>query len=211
MPQSATPAIRFAVPASLPLEATFDGGRLTSNGGLPWFSEAEAALGVCAAFAACVPEWRRGPVRHSLATLVRQRVFQIACGYEDQDDADTLRTDRCSSWSAAACRRPGLIWRVNRRSRAWKMPWTGGPATGWRSPWATSTCASGHAMGSRPHPDRPGQHRRSDPRSPRRHRFPRVLWAAHVSSVAALRRGDRPPHHRGPAPRQRDFVTLLRQ
>jgi hypothetical protein len=30
-------------------------------------------------------------VRHSLSTLVRQRVFQIACGYEDQDDADTLR------------------------------------------------------------------------------------------------------------------------
>ncbi len=68
-------------------------GALTSDGGLPWLSEAEAALGVCAAFAACVPEWRRGPVRHALATLVRQRVLQIACGYEDQDDADTLRTD----------------------------------------------------------------------------------------------------------------------
>jgi Transposase DDE domain group 1 len=93
MPQSATPTIRFAVPAPLPLEATFDGGRLTSDGGLPWLSEAEAAIGICAAFAACVPEWRRGPVRHSLATLVRQRVFQIACGYEDQDDADSLRHD----------------------------------------------------------------------------------------------------------------------
>jgi hypothetical protein len=93
VPQSATPAIRFAVPASLPLEATFDGGHLTSDGGLPWLSEAEAALGICAAFAARIPEWRRGPVRHSLATLVRQRVFQIACGYEDQDDADTLRHD----------------------------------------------------------------------------------------------------------------------
>jgi hypothetical protein len=93
MPQSATPAIRVAVPASLPLEATFDGGRLTTDGGLPWLSEAEATLGICTAYAACVPEWRRGPVRHSLATLVRQRVFQIACGYEDQDDADTLRTD----------------------------------------------------------------------------------------------------------------------
>jgi hypothetical protein len=93
MPQSATPAYRFAVPASLPLEATFDGGRLTSDGGLPWLGEAEAAIGVCAAFAACVPEWRRGPVRHSLTTLVRQRIFQIACGYEDQDDADTLRHD----------------------------------------------------------------------------------------------------------------------
>jgi hypothetical protein len=93
MPKSATPIDRFAVPAPLPVEATFDGGRLTSDGGLPWLHEAECALGVCAAFAACIRDWRHGPVRHSLPTLVRQRVFQIACGYEDQDDADTLRTD----------------------------------------------------------------------------------------------------------------------
>jgi len=78
---------------ALALEATFDGGRLTSDGGLPWLAEAEAALGICAAFAACVPEWRGPRVRHALETLVRQRVFQIACGYEDQNDADTLRTD----------------------------------------------------------------------------------------------------------------------
>lgn len=93
MPQSATPVFRFAAPAALPLEASFDGGRLTSDGGLPWLDQAEAALGLCAAFAAAIPEWRRGPVRHSLDTLIRQRVFQIACGYEDQDDADTLRSD----------------------------------------------------------------------------------------------------------------------
>lgn len=83
----------FATPAGVSLGAAFDGGRLTSDGGLPWLAEAEAALGVCAALAAGVPEWRRGPVRHSLEVLVRQRVFQIACGYEDQDDADSLRTD----------------------------------------------------------------------------------------------------------------------
>ena len=35
----------------------------------------------------------RGKVATPLASLVRQRVFQIACGYEDQDDADTLRDD----------------------------------------------------------------------------------------------------------------------
>jgi Transposase DDE domain group 1 len=70
-----------------------DGGQLTSDGGVPWVARAEEALGVCAALAAGVPEWRRGGVRHSLETLVRQRVFQIACGYEDQDDADTLRSD----------------------------------------------------------------------------------------------------------------------
>ena len=93
MSQSATPVFRFAGSASLPLEAGFDGGRLTSDGGLPWLEQAESTLGVCAAFAAAIPEWRRGPVQHSLPTLVRQRVFQIACGYEDQDDADALRTD----------------------------------------------------------------------------------------------------------------------
>jgi hypothetical protein len=92
-PQSATPTYTFATASALALEASFDGGRLTSDGGLPWLAAAEGDLGICAALAACVPEWRRGPVRHSLATLVRQRVFQIACGYEDQNDADTLRTD----------------------------------------------------------------------------------------------------------------------
>jgi len=90
---SAMPTYRFATETELPLLASFDGGRLTSDGGLPWLEEAEAALGICRALAACVPEWRRGPVTHGLETLVRQRVFQIACGYEDQNDADTLRTD----------------------------------------------------------------------------------------------------------------------
>jgi hypothetical protein len=75
------------------LGVQFDGGTVTSDGGLPWIVEAEAALGVCTALAAQVPEWRRGGVRHSLERLVRQRVFQIACGYEDQNDADRLRTD----------------------------------------------------------------------------------------------------------------------
>jgi Transposase DDE domain group 1 len=92
-PQSATPTYRFATSTALALEATFDGGRLTSDGGLPWLAEAEEAVGICAALAACVPEWRRAHIRHSIEALVRQRVFGIACGYEDQNDADTLRTD----------------------------------------------------------------------------------------------------------------------
>src|SRR5438477_2208332 len=92
-PQSATSTYTFATSTALALEATFDGGRLTSDGGLPWLAEAEAALGLCAAFAAELPEWRRGAVQHPREALVRQRVFQIACGYADQDDADTLRSD----------------------------------------------------------------------------------------------------------------------
>lgn len=95
MSHSATSPYVFATDAKVPLEATFDGGRLTSDGGLPWLAEADADLGLCAAFAQCLTDWRRDPSRsrHSLETLLRQRVFQLACGYEDQDDADTLRSD----------------------------------------------------------------------------------------------------------------------
>ncbi len=93
MSQSIPDRIGFLSLAGVPLVAAFDGGRLTSDGGLPWLAEADAALALCATLARCIPDWRRGPVVHSLETLVRQRVFQIACGYEDQDDADALRAD----------------------------------------------------------------------------------------------------------------------
>ena len=80
MSPSATPTFRFATRTGHTLEGTFDGGRLTSDGGLPWLAEAEDDLGVCAAFAHCLTDWRKDPARsrHSLETLVRQRVFQLA-------------------------------------------------------------------------------------------------------------------------------------
>jgi hypothetical protein len=93
MTNSATSGYTFPTATALPLHAAFDGGRLTSDGGLPWLAEADTALGLCALIAHYVPEWRTRTATHSLETLVRQRVFQIACGYEDQDDADTLRQD----------------------------------------------------------------------------------------------------------------------
>jgi hypothetical protein len=71
----------------------FDGGRMTSDGGLVWLAEAERGIGICAALAAAIPDWRRRRARHPLEVLVRQRVFQIACGYTDQNDATTLRRD----------------------------------------------------------------------------------------------------------------------
>ncbi|MDP8972528.1 MAG: IS1380 family transposase [Actinomycetota bacterium] len=94
MDDSATARMRFQThDAPLALEAAFDGGRITSDGGLCWLAEADRDLGLCEAIARRVPE-RRGPsVRHPLAMLVRQRVYQIACGYEDQNDSDALRKD----------------------------------------------------------------------------------------------------------------------
>jgi len=93
MAHFATRRLQFRVSPQLPLSAAFDAGRLTSDGGLVWLSEADKSLGICEAFAACISDWRRGPVVHTLPTLVRQRIFQIACGYADQNDATTLRSD----------------------------------------------------------------------------------------------------------------------
>ena len=93
VPESIIPLATVSALHGQPVTACFDAERVTSDGGLPWLAAADAALGLCDALAACLPDWRRGPVRHSLATLVRQRVFQIACGYVDQNDADTLRSD----------------------------------------------------------------------------------------------------------------------
>ncbi len=84
----ATTTTRFDTQAGLELEVAFDGGRLTSDGGLALVAQADTQLGLCEALASCAREWRRGPVKHSLVELFRQRVFQIACGYEDQDDLD---------------------------------------------------------------------------------------------------------------------------
>jgi hypothetical protein len=93
MSDSPTPTFSFQTLAPLALEAAFDGGRLTSDGGLPWLAAADAETGVCAEIAAHVPEWRREARAHPLDRLICQRVYQIACGYEDQNDATTLRHD----------------------------------------------------------------------------------------------------------------------
>ncbi|MDQ2742324.1 MAG: IS1380 family transposase [Chloroflexota bacterium] len=93
MSQSATPSIDCVCPAPVPLTACFDGPQLTSDGGLVWLAEADAALGLTPRLAETIPEWRTGFIQHSRLELLRQRLYQIACGYEDQDDADTLRHD----------------------------------------------------------------------------------------------------------------------
>jgi len=79
--------------SALALEAAFDGGRITSDGGLVWLAKIDEQLGLCEAISEHVPEWRNRKGRHSLLSLIRQRILQIACGYYDQNDSDTLRED----------------------------------------------------------------------------------------------------------------------
>lgn len=93
MPQSAPVPVRFAPPVPVPLTVDFGGGRLTSDGGWSWVAEADQTLGLSTALAASLPDRRRRRGRHAMWDLLRQRIFQIAAGYADQNDADTLRRD----------------------------------------------------------------------------------------------------------------------
>jgi hypothetical protein len=54
-----------------------------------------------------LPEWRRGTSQHNRETLIHQWVFQMACGYADQDDAATLRTKPVSPWDTVSPERIG--------------------------------------------------------------------------------------------------------
>ena len=93
MQDCATTPMRFESEAALALEAAFDGGRLTSDGGLVWLSEVDSELRLCERIAELATEWRKRKGSHSLSSIIRQRVFQMACGYEDQNDSNTLRED----------------------------------------------------------------------------------------------------------------------
>ena len=74
--------------------ADFDGGRLTSDGGVMLLAMAERRLGITQRLARCFPD-DRDPARitHTLADMIRARVFAIACGYEDANDLEYLRKD----------------------------------------------------------------------------------------------------------------------
>ena len=72
----------------------FDGGALTSDGGALLLGATDRAIRLIARFAACFSDARAPElIEHSLETLVGQRVFGLALGYEDLVDHDLLRHD----------------------------------------------------------------------------------------------------------------------
>jgi hypothetical protein len=80
--------------AGKPIVARFDGGLLSSDGGLLALREIEQRLGIAARVAGCIADPRvPEQVTHQLDEIVRFRMLMIAAGYEDGNDADALRHD----------------------------------------------------------------------------------------------------------------------
>src|SRR5437016_12821236 len=74
--------------------AAFDGGAITSDAGALLLGATDRAIRMVDRLASCFVDRRsQAQVEHSVATLVGQRIFAIALGYEDLNDHETLRHD----------------------------------------------------------------------------------------------------------------------
>src|SRR5271163_433032 len=76
------------------LTAAFDGGRISSDGGVMLLAQTDCRLGIAERLARAIPDSRDPDrVTHLLPDILRARIFAIACGYEDANDLDRLRGD----------------------------------------------------------------------------------------------------------------------
>jgi hypothetical protein len=84
----------FASISGKKVEAAFDGGRVTSDGGVLHLRAIDKAIGLIDRLASCICDDRHpSSVEHPRVDLLRQRVFQIALGDEDANDCKSLRAD----------------------------------------------------------------------------------------------------------------------
>jgi len=94
MSSSKPEQLKFPAVAGHTVRADFDGGALSSDFGPLVLRGIDRQIGLIERLAAALRD-KRNPayVEHSLKDLLGQRIFQVSCGYEDQNDSNTLRHD----------------------------------------------------------------------------------------------------------------------
>ena len=74
--------------------ARFDGGHLSSDAGVLVLREIEQRLGIAGRLAGCIADPRaQTQILHTVTSMIRFRILMIASGYEDGNDAGSLRSD----------------------------------------------------------------------------------------------------------------------
>ena len=92
--QCIRPKLEFGRSGGRKLVGAFDGGAITSNGGVVLLAAAESRLRLADRLADCFKDLRvAAAIKHTLPDLLRQRIFGLALGYEDLIDHDALRFD----------------------------------------------------------------------------------------------------------------------
>ena len=101
--------LRFELPGlkGRKIEGNFEGGDVSSDGGLLLFQRVDQRLGLTKSLAKRLPDGRvPDKIEHSLESMLRQRIYGLALGYEDLNDQDSLRKDLL--WQTAAEREEEL-------------------------------------------------------------------------------------------------------
>ncbi len=94
MPHSNQQTVLFPALVSKPVHVAFDAPFTTSDGGALLLRAADQRLGLTEAVSACLPDAREpGKIRHRIEDLIRQRVYGLACGYEDANDVARVGAD----------------------------------------------------------------------------------------------------------------------
>src|SRR5699024_1937000 len=86
--------LRYHTLDSLSVRADFNGGALSSDFGTLLLRETEGHCGLLNRLAGAIKDKRHASyIDHSIKDLLTQHVMQVACGYEDANDGNTLRHD----------------------------------------------------------------------------------------------------------------------
>ena len=86
-------------PKTKPVVATFDVPHASSDGGAVLLKSLDTQLQLTKRLAGCLVDTRQpGKIQHQALQLVRQRVFGLACGYADCNDAARLANDAIHKW-----------------------------------------------------------------------------------------------------------------
>lgn len=100
-------SFRFSSSKGLRIKAAFDGGRISSDGGVLLVREADRRLDLTRGLSRLVNDKRRaGSIEHSVESMIRQRIYGLCADYEDLVDFDELRTDPL--WQCACGRDEAL-------------------------------------------------------------------------------------------------------
>ena len=116
----------------------------SSDGGAVLLKAAEKVYGLVAGFVRSLVDRREpGKVRHTLAELLGQRIYSIACGHPDGNDAEHLADDPVHKLLLGRDPVTGARWPRNRRSRGSRTPPRAPGCIGWDASWPR---ASSNAM-----------------------------------------------------------------
>ena len=122
MPRNSLLPFSFPAVERKKVTAAFDGGRMTSDGGVMLLAAVEKELGLADRLAPFTDPRNPLLVTHSVADILRARMLAIACGYEYATTLTTCAPILASNWPADGCRTaartsaPNRLCRVGRRA-----------------------------------------------------------------------------------------------